>query len=132
MPRNADEIMKAGVLGKNQNDHKFNRVYDTSKWEKLQKVQLWKGVQIMQRSQSREEEQNRSIYNKDMSPETTDNLKVQQIIHKYIKPKVPVLVNLKRQPKRDFSKVLHTTDAYKNVLRDNARADYIKSILGGF
>jgi len=40
-------------------------------------------------------------------------------------------VDLKKQTKRDFTKMLCNTDFYKNVERENARQDYIKALLKG-
>ena len=38
-------------------------------------------------------------------------------------------VDMKKQTKRKFETLLGGTDAYKNVLRENARRDYVKRLL---
>ena len=38
-------------------------------------------------------------------------------------------IDMKKQQKRDFDKMINTSDFYKNIQRENQRADYIKSLL---
>ena len=38
---------------------------------------------------------------------------------------------MKRQANRDMTKMLQTTEQYKNIQRDNQRSEYIKKLLSG-
>ena len=69
------------------------------------------------------------IYRKDISPDFVDNLKVAKQQLKLVHPKKEVYMEMKKQQKRDYTKLLVGTEAYKNIQRDNARAEYLKNLL---
>jgi hypothetical protein len=69
------------------------------------------------------------IYKKDIPPENTNNLDVAAKHIEIRKRNVKSFIEMKKQNKRDLTNIAKTTEAFKNVQRDNARADYIKSLL---
>ena len=64
----------------------------------------------------------------DFTPDYYDSIKIAEAANK-IKQRVKPHVDMRKQTKRDFSKLLHSTDAYANVERENKRSDYIKKLL---
>ena len=64
----------------------------------------------------------------DLSPDFHDSVKIAKVEIKNRK-KSTVFVDMQKQTKRDFTKLYMTNDSYKNVVRENARNDYIKKLL---
>ena len=64
----------------------------------------------------------------DFTPDHYDSVKIAHDVLK-TKQKVKPFVDMKKQTKRDFSKLWKGNDAYQNVLRENARQDYIKNLI---
>jgi hypothetical protein len=60
--------------------------------------------------------------------DSTDNLVVAQSVKKHIKPKRDSSIDMKKMSPRNFANLV-PTEAYKNVLRDNAKADKIKKLI---
>lgn len=71
----------------------------------------------------------KDMYKKDIAPDTADNLKAAQAQLKLVHPKKEGFVEMKKQNQRDFTKLLQGTEAYKNILRENQRAEYLKNLL---
>ena len=65
---------------------------------------------------------------RDLSPDHYDSVKIAKVDLKLRKKSTP-LVDMKKQTKRDFSKMYQTSDFFKNIQRDNDRHDYIKKLL---
>ena len=65
---------------------------------------------------------------RDLSPDHYDSVKIAKVDLKLRKKSTP-LVEMKKQSKRDFSKMYQTSDFFKNIQRDNDRHDYIKKLL---
>ena len=65
---------------------------------------------------------------RDLSPDHYDSVKIAKVDLKLRKKSTP-LVEMKKQTKRDFSKMYQTSDFFKNIQRDNDRHDYIKKLL---
>ena len=63
-----------------------------------------------------------------MSPEFHDSVKIAKVQIKNRKRTAP-FVDMKRQTKRDFTQLYMANDSYKNVVRENARNEYIKNLL---
>ena len=61
----------------------------------------------------------------DLSPDFYDSVKIAKLAVKNRK-KSTVFVDMKKQTKRDFTKLYMANDSYKNVIQENARNDYIK------
>jgi hypothetical protein len=53
---------------------------------------------------------------------------VAQSVKNHLKPRSIAMVDMKKHSPRNFGSLI-TTEAYKNVLRDNARAAKIKSLM---
>ena len=70
-----------------------------------------------------------SIYRRESAPDYYDNIKVAEVQKGLISKKKNAFVDMSKQTKRDFDGLLHGTDFYKNVQRENARQDYIKNLL---
>ena len=64
----------------------------------------------------------------DFTPDYYDSVKIGNDLLK-TKIKTKPFIDMKKQTKRDYSKLLQGNDFYANIQRDNARIDYIKSIL---
>ena len=64
----------------------------------------------------------------DFTPDHYDSVKIAQDELK-IKHKIKPFVDMGKQTKRDFTKLWKGNDAYQNVLRENARQDYIKRLI---
>ena len=64
----------------------------------------------------------------DYTPDHYDSVKIAAKAE-HLKKQTKPYVNMKKQTKRDFNSLLQKTDFYKNVLQDNARADYIKRLI---
>ena len=58
-----------------------------------------------------------------------DNLKAADAYQKINHPKKEAFVELSKQKVRQFKDLVSHTDAYSNIARDNARADYLKKLL---
>jgi len=54
----------------------------------------------------------------DYTPDYYDSIKIAEVANN-IKKKVKPYVDMRKQKKRDFGKMLRTTDAYANVQREN-------------
>ena len=78
---------------------------------------LSNGVPTMAKVCPREGRQD--IYKKDIAPDTTDNLKAAGAQLKLVHPKKEGFVDMKKQNKRDFTKLLQVTEAFKNIQREN-------------
>ena len=70
-----------------------------------------------------------SIYKKESAPDYYDSVKVAETQTKMISTGKKPFVDMKKQTKRKFEDQLNKTDFHRNVLRDNARQDYIKNLL---
>ena len=68
------------------------------------------------------------LQEEDFTPDYYDSVKIAEVANK-IKQRVKPHVDMKKQTKRDFDKLLRSTEAYRNVERDNQRQDYIKNLL---
>lgn len=77
---------------------------------------------------SREGAKHKSIYSKVPAGDSTDNVAVALTVRKHCKPKRDAMVDMKKMSPRNFGSLV-PTEAYKNVLRDNARADRIKNLM---
>ena len=64
----------------------------------------------------------------DHTPDFYDSVKIADATIK-TKQKVKPFVDMKKQTNRDFTKLWKGCDAYANVCRENARADYINDLL---
>mmetsp|Transcript_9941 Transcript_9941/g.12387 ORF Transcript_9941/g.12387 Transcript_9941/m.12387 type:complete len:98 (+) Transcript_9941:1490-1783(+) len=67
----------------------------------------------------------------DYTPDHYDSMKIAEKAERF-KRRTKPHVDMKKQTKRDFDRLLQTTDFYKNVLHDNARLDYIKKLIDEF
>ena len=72
-----------------------------------------------------------SIYKKESAPDYYDSMKIAATENHLKTNKKTAFVDLKKQTKRDFTKMLQTTEQFKNVLRENERAEYVKKLLSG-
>ena len=64
----------------------------------------------------------------DFTPDHYDSVKIATDARK-LKQKVKPFVDMKKQTKRDFTKLWTHNDAFANVQRDNARQNYIKRLI---
>ena len=72
-----------------------------------------------------------SIYQNLQNPDYYDSIKILKTQIKVQTKKTDAFVDLKKQQKRDLTTMLQSTESYKNVLRDNKRADYVERLLTG-
>ena len=93
--------------------------YDSSKKEAFFNRDLTGGVPQIGKICGRENANHNSIYTKVLATDSTNNVAVAEACIKNLKPKPRTLIDLKRSSKRDFSISLKTTEAYKNIERDN-------------
>ena len=100
--------------------------YDTAKKEKMMQT-LDKCVPKMDKTTERVGFQ--SIYKKSSVPDHYDSLKVAKIQENLSHKKKVSSVSMEKQTRRKFETLLGGNDAYKNVMHDNARAEYIKRLL---
>ena len=63
-----------------------------------------------------------------MSPDFYDSVKIANDQIKQRK-KSSAFVEMKKQTKRDFSKLWQGSELYKNIQRENQRTEYIKKLL---
>jgi hypothetical protein len=68
------------------------------------------------------------IYAQKAAPDSADNLVVAQSVKKHLKPKRDSAIEMKKMSPRNFANLV-PTEAYKNVLRDNAKAERIKKLI---
>ena len=64
----------------------------------------------------------------DLSPDFHDSVKVAKA-NVLNRKKSNAFVDMGKQSKRDFTQLYMANDSYKNVVRENARNDYIKQLL---
>ena len=69
-----------------------------------------------------------SIYAHEAAEDSTDNMWVAHSVKKHLKPKRDALVDLNKMSPRNFASLV-PTEALKNVLRDNAKADRLKKMM---
>jgi hypothetical protein len=55
-------------------------------------------------------------------------VKVSETVKKILKPKREAMIEMKKMTRRNFGNLM-TTEAYKNVLRDNENAERLKALL---
>ena len=70
-----------------------------------------------------------SIYKKVSVPDHYDSLKVAKQHENLVQKKKVSSVSMEKQTRRKFETLLGGSDAYKNVVHDNARAEYVKRLL---
>ena len=70
-----------------------------------------------------------SIYRKESAPSYYDSVKVADKHKELVTNKKNSMVDFKKQTKRNYDAMLHGTEFYRNVQRDNERQDYIKKLL---
>ena len=70
---------------------------------------------------SRDGAKHQSIYAHVAAQDSVDNLIVAQSVKKHLKPKRDSSIDMKKMSPRNFAHLV-PTEAYKNVLRDNAKA----------
>jgi len=77
--------------------------------------------------------QHNSIYRKtcDLVPDYYDSIKIAAVDGDLKSTKKQAFIDIKKQTNRDLTKMLQTTEQFKNIKRDNERADYIKKLLAG-
>ena len=77
---------------------------------------------------SRDQNMQKSIYSHIAADDSTDNCVVAKSVSKHLKPKRDSSVDMGKMSPRNFRSMV-TTEAYKNVLRDNEKADRLKALI---
>ena len=109
-----------------QLEGKSENFYETQKKVKVME-RLDRSVPDMSRTSNRGTFQ--SIYKSEVAPDYYDSDKIVKAQNRLQHKKRNAFVDLGKQTKRDFSKMWQTNDNYKNVVRENQRAEYIKNLL---
>lgn len=107
--------------------HRSQKFYDTFKKDKTMN-RLDNGIVKHEKVTAREDQ---SLYKQNDYKDFFDNLKAAKTQTHLKTKRKDAFVDMRQQTKRDFTKILCNTEAYKNIQRDNARQDYVKALLKG-
>ena len=126
--RQPDLIQKGGDAGIELGG-KSEIFYDEKVKEKACMKRLNAGIATQAKTTNRQSAfANLYRQDEDFTPDYYDSVKIAGDTLKIKKNEKP-FVDMKKQTKRDLSKLWQGSEFYKNIQRDNQRQDYIKNLL---
>ena len=126
-PKREPELINKGGDEGVKIDDKVDKVYDCldTKLKQFKKIDIPKFGKNSNRNSTWG---NMYRHDRDLSPDFYDSVKIANDEIK-LKQKRKSYLDLKKQKKRDCMEHLKGNDFYRNVQRDNERADFLKNLL---